>query len=80
VFFIRPGGCKYPHSQGFFKKSPEKETEIKVPSRQLQRDTFANRRKKEKPSDNQDDDCEDECQESSLGSILFHAITSWLPV
>jgi hypothetical protein len=59
---------------------PEKETGIEPPARRLERKTLTNRRKKEKPSDNQDDDRDDERRESPLGSILFHAITSWLPV
>jgi hypothetical protein len=55
---------------------PEKETEIKAPARQLQRKSLTNRWKKEKPSDNQDDDRDDERREFCLGKILLHAITS----
>jgi hypothetical protein len=66
-FFGKMGNCS--------ENSPEKETEIESPARQLQRKCPAHGRKKEKPSDNQDDDCDDERQKSSLGSILFHALT-----
>jgi hypothetical protein len=54
--------CRKPFffKKNVFENSPEKETEIKTPARQLQGKYFADRRKKEKPSDNHDDDCDDE--------------------
>jgi hypothetical protein len=58
------------------KRLPEKETEIKVLARQLEREALADRRKKEKPADNQDNDCNDYRIHSCLGSIILHAITS----
>jgi hypothetical protein len=59
---------------------PEKETVIKPPARQLQGNYPANRRKKEKPADNQKDNDKDESTDPGLGSILLHTMTSGLPV
>jgi hypothetical protein len=58
------------------KKSSEKETEIKTQARRLQGDASTNLRKKDKPSDNQDNYCNDYRRYFSLSYILFHAITS----
>jgi hypothetical protein len=65
---------------GFSEKLPEKETVIKVLPGNLQREAPADHGKKDKPADNQDDDCNDYRVNSGLGTIPFHAILSWLPV
>jgi hypothetical protein len=59
-----------------WEKSTEKETVIKVLPRQLQGECPADRRKKEEPADNQDDDCYDYRMDRNLGCILIHTMTS----
>jgi hypothetical protein len=60
----------------FSERLPEKETVIKLLPGDLQREALADHGKKDKPADDQDDDCNDYRVNSGLGRILFHAIPS----